>query len=106
MDIKKIVPYKFLFERGKYWLFYVKDIVIFAMALKIFEIDLLWLIPLIGAGFIITILVGWMDLKKGIWREEHNYATMQLNPRSREVVENIREMKDMLRKLCKKGGVL
>lgn len=95
MDFKlTLVKLKVRFDRGLYWINYLRDFLIVAMALKLFDVPLIYLIPLGVFGFILVSALGYFDYKHGIWLTEAEYVTREVNPYFKKLENNIAKARE------------
>ena len=79
--IALIVKVKVCFDRGFAYVKYLQYPFMLFTFLKIFDIAIVSIaIPLIVTVGIITVVLGYTDFKRGIWRHEQNFLSGKVNP--------------------------
>lgn len=96
MNLRKIaekyIRFKLRLNRGKSFIDELRDLVLLAVALKIFEIPLLLLIPLVLLIVALLYYIGYMDEKKiKSWQYEYRYNTEKLNPFFRKLYNEVKK---------------
>jgi len=88
---KLFARYKIYFDRARMYLSYVQSAAVVLTALKVFNIvPPLWAMPLLLIGFVVACLVvGWADMKMGIFKAEQQRVSEQ-NPMLAEILDRIK----------------
>ena len=100
MDKEKIREYlatlKISYDRGGSLTNLVRNVVMFAMAFKVYNIPTIFTIVLavgISVGFI---GIGYLDTKYGIFSKEQETMTGKINPHLKKVSDDLAEIKQKL----------
>jgi len=101
----RIIQFKLRFNRGSNWTGFFTgigtNILLWVGMLTIIFPDLTGTSKIILVGvaiivFYIQYLIGALDEKKGLWKAENQYAAVQLNPWVKDLIEDIKKIKDKL----------
>ncbi|HUL61686.1 MAG TPA: hypothetical protein VLT35_01385 [Methanocella sp.] len=103
---RSLTTLKMRYARGSSWIGIILTLGIITANLKLFEpfiVSLLpqwfhmqWLYVIAVPGYFITCyLIGWLDERKGIWKNENSYG-WEVSPESMELITTIRMMREYL----------
>ena len=93
-----IVKIRLRYERGYSYVKYIQAILTILATLKILNLNMLFLFPLIALCY----FVGWFDQFKGIWKLESDWSTTETNP----YFERLERKLDKLKKQIDKHGTI
>ena len=68
------------FQRGKGHLQFIYSSILLAVALKVYSLPLVLIVPFVVIGLFLCWLIGYLDEKYGFWKAEAVYGTRDLNP--------------------------
>lgn len=88
-----IVKLKLRLSRVDGYIGQVKMMILWMMALKIFGLEEL-IVPSCVSILVGIYLIGWLDERYGIWKEENLYSTVELNPFFKELDRRIRKIEE------------
>lgn len=96
-------------DRGRYWMAYVNFLLILFVAvsdLKQYEAlkflqDIHIVLALFAIAFVLVIIVGYIDLKKGIYRKEAEVSA-HMNPIQNKILRELQEIQKDVKELKKK----
>jgi hypothetical protein len=77
---RKVIFFKICLGRGQTYLSDFKNIFLFAMGFKIFGLSVEQGFILGFLGVLAFVVIGWLDLRYGIWRMESEISTREVNP--------------------------
>jgi len=105
---RRLTTLKMRYARGSSWIGIILTLGIITANLKLFEPFIVSLLPswfhmqwlyliAVPGYFVACYLIGWIDERKGIWKNENSYG-WEVSPESMEMIQTIRLMKEYLEK--------
>jgi hypothetical protein len=100
---RRLTTLKMRYARGSSWIGIILTLGIITANLKLFEQFIVGFLPawlpmqavIVGsvpAYFLACYVIGWLDERKGIWKNENSYG-WEVSPESMELISSIREIR-------------
>jgi len=84
-----LIKEKVRFDRGNGYAGFIKTFVLMAIGLKVYDISFILVIPIMISYVLLMWFIGYFDQIYGIWLQQSEWCTIELNPVSRRMDERI-----------------